>query len=791
MTRFAADNVDQPASTPQNVGAGVTLVKFRTKHRVYADGHFLIPNYAVGALFAEVALGGSARTLKMSGQIGAGTVVPFTFSSASSISIDPTVASIVAHDDITAGQFGVSWPQDMFVIQEYTITASDTLPMVLDGSSGITGEGTVYGGSTQVLLGGALTGGTANTKQCRPVAYIGNYTGVAPMVVGDSIAFGALTGSTYDIGSGTGGGGGYFARAAVASALPYYKMAKPGSRTYDILPSTCPLQLSLVQYATHCDCQMGMNDGIVAGDNSLSMKVNSRVLRTLLRSYNWNLHIEQGAVTLNTTSSDSWATTANQTLVTGWAISASENATVNANIIADVGFYDLDAAYSLRSVMADGVSLDKWAVTGAANYATADGIHPSVAMHALMATLRSTSLSGFTVPSQRVQTYDAAATAVFAALSSAATPAQKKYYNDLILWWKQTSIWTPTDILHLFNLAPDAVSALLNVKNPGTFNASIAASAPVWTANQGYATDGVDDIINLYNPSTAGGGRSQNSGSLGFRSNTSGQLTNNPAFWFDGTDGDVLLPRNGSDALGFRINQASGTTKTSVTSGAGLFAINRSASNATQLYIDGVAFVPDSSPNLTSTALNNHVLQLGSGVAASFAAMQFAVVFGGGSLDATAHANIYSSIQPLLTLLPLALTFTFNPVISSNGGGSTAAVSAAENQTAVTTVVATLVDTSGTLTYSISGGADQAKFSIVGATGVLTFASAPNFEAPTDANADNVYEVTVQVSDGTLTDTQAISVTVTDVDDTGLSDPGWIQAAIHRAHRRHMKRKHR
>ena len=107
-----------------------------------------------------------------------------------------------------------------------------------------------------------------------------------------------------------------------------------------------------------------------------------------------------------------------------------------------------------------------------------------------------------------------------------------------------------------------------------------------------------------------------------------------------------------------------------------------------------------------------------------------------------------------------------SPVISSNGGGATASVNVAENSTAVTTVTATDGDLPAqTLNYSISGGADSALFSINSSTGVLTFTSGRNRESATDANADHVYEVTVQVSDGTNTDTQAISVTVTDVDE--------------------------
>ncbi|WP_230971554.1 cadherin domain-containing protein [Nitrogeniibacter aestuarii] len=107
------------------------------------------------------------------------------------------------------------------------------------------------------------------------------------------------------------------------------------------------------------------------------------------------------------------------------------------------------------------------------------------------------------------------------------------------------------------------------------------------------------------------------------------------------------------------------------------------------------------------------------------------------------------------------------PTISSNGGGASAAVNVTENQSAVTTVTATDPEAADVLTYTLAGGADQSLFSINSSTGVLTFNSAPNYESPADADTNNVYEVTVQVSDGNGgTDTQAISVTVTNVNET-------------------------
>ena len=123
------------------------------------------------------------------------------------------------------------------------------------------------------------------------------------------------------------------------------------------------------------------------------------------------------------------------------------------------------------------------------------------------------------------------------------------------------------------------------------------------------------------------------------------------------------------------------------------------------------------------------------------------------------------------------------PIITSDGGGATAAINANENQTAVTTVTYTDQDVpANTILYSLSGD-DAAQFSIDG-SGVLTFNSPPNFESPTDLDADGVYEVTVTVDDqnGGI-DTQAISVTVIDINDAPVitSDGAGATAAINAA----------
>lgn len=98
---------------------------------------------------------------------------------------------------------------------------------------------------------------------------------------------------------------------------------------------------------------------------------------------------------------------------------------------------------------------------------------------------------------------------------------------------------------------------------------------------------------------------------------------------------------------------------------------------------------------------------------------------------------------------------------------SPATANAAENSSG-TVYTATATDPDGNpLTFSLSGGADRARFSIT-AAGALSFAQPPDFEDPTDADANNVYQVQLAVSDGTTSATLDLAVTVTNVGPDGF-----------------------
>lgn len=96
------------------------------------------------------------------------------------------------------------------------------------------------------------------------------------------------------------------------------------------------------------------------------------------------------------------------------------------------------------------------------------------------------------------------------------------------------------------------------------------------------------------------------------------------------------------------------------------------------------------------------------------------------------------------------------PVITTAG---TATV--AENATLAVALAAT---DNTAVTWSIVGGADANRFDIVGTTLRWAGNVTRDFEAPVDANGNNVYEVIVQAKDAAdLTAQKQINVTVTDV----------------------------
>ena len=104
-----------------------------------------------------------------------------------------------------------------------------------------------------------------------------------------------------------------------------------------------------------------------------------------------------------------------------------------------------------------------------------------------------------------------------------------------------------------------------------------------------------------------------------------------------------------------------------------------------------------------------------------------------------------------------------SPVITTN---TASPILVEENETAVATITATDADRPAQdLTWRITGGADRNRFRLT-AAGVLTFASAQDYEAPGDSDRNGDYEVTVEVTDAANPVEAVFTVRLQDVDDT-------------------------
>ena len=88
-----------------------------------------------------------------------------------------------------------------------------------------------------------------------------------------------------------------------------------------------------------------------------------------------------------------------------------------------------------------------------------------------------------------------------------------------------------------------------------------------------------------------------------------------------------------------------------------------------------------------------------------------------------------------------------------------------EGSTAVDSYTATGPEATNTV-WSLSGD-DAGALSIDGSSGVVAFAAAPDYENPADADGNNVYTVTVEADDGTYDSTRDVTITVTNVEESG------------------------
>jgi hypothetical protein len=119
------------------------------------------------------------------------------------------------------------------------------------------------------------------------------------------------------------------------------------------------------------------------------------------------------------------------------------------------------------------------------------------------------------------------------------------------------------------------------------------------------------------------------------------------------------------------------------------------------------------------------------------------------------------------------------PMITVADSSPNAIVSRAENTTVVFTYTGSDSDTASNLTWSISG-TDVSFFTINSSTGALAFASPRDFEAPADSGANNTYVVTLTLSDGALSDSQTLTVTITNANESASVNAPTVSGSVNK-----------
>ncbi|MGB1190581.1 MAG: hypothetical protein ACPG4A_10155, partial [Pseudomonadales bacterium] len=110
-----------------------------------------------------------------------------------------------------------------------------------------------------------------------------------------------------------------------------------------------------------------------------------------------------------------------------------------------------------------------------------------------------------------------------------------------------------------------------------------------------------------------------------------------------------------------------------------------------------------------------------------------------------------------------------------SGGAS----SQSENTTTTGYVAAATDPESGSLTYSVIGtGADDVFFTIDPTTGTLSFINPPDAEALSDADGNNDYEVNLRVSDGVNTADQAVTISVSNVNEAPVYASATVDSTL-------------
>lgn len=365
---------------------GVLGVTYRHRHTAPCDmiGLRLVfhNHQATGSSPVDVA---GPNTITVKGSIEpviGGTIYPVTFRGAVSADIigGMDVISDIVYVPITKGQY--------FWTRSYVHVANTSHTYPVRFQTALSTEGyTNYLSGTDVdaTVSGAIS--AASSQSFGPSTVVGIVSGTGAntgvVKVGDSIAAGSS-----DVSDTSGPISGFIDRALIAAGCGEVSIARSSSVSGDFTSGAMSMRFPLARFGQQAIVAIGINDA-GGGVSLVTYQANMTSLVASLKAQGVR-DIYACTLAPESTSTDSWATLANQTPGrTGGAGQAAHEAlrqsyntwlrTVPAIF---TGVFDTGALVEQGGASAP---TGKWIVNGSANYLTLDGLHPNPVGHALMA----------------------------------------------------------------------------------------------------------------------------------------------------------------------------------------------------------------------------------------------------------------------------------------------------------------------------------------------------------------------------------------------------------------------
>lgn len=387
-----------------NLTAAANSLRAETRKLYVTGGHALSEIKLAWAGFLATATTentvGNNQSLQAAIEIpGAPTeVVRVTFAGSNTGQIT-NGQNVILSDKVLPSSFGLTSfaAGTSFYVREQRDVTLGQVMSAESATANMTGESTQLsdGASpSQLMNSGALstpTGGSAVARRLGPTAVLGRAVSgsgdIAVLDIGDSLLNGANDTNFPNGDDGTAGGG--FIKRALRScdgrSVPHLSMAFSGSEAQNF-QANMARRSDWMAFCTHLVENYGTNDFGTSGRTAAQVYADRQTIWTRFKSR------AQGAkriaalpILIRTNSTDSFATTANQTPRTGFENGGTFKEPMNANLAAAVTAGYIEEVIDINPTAADSVATDEWKVTGAANYATSDGTHPSPAMSELIA----------------------------------------------------------------------------------------------------------------------------------------------------------------------------------------------------------------------------------------------------------------------------------------------------------------------------------------------------------------------------------------------------------------------